>query len=132
VPQVRQVHPVATELAGQRRRRHAPGDAAEDEDDLSRPPLHPLQGGPGPGVEGAAAMAALVVAHRGAVAAVDAEAIGGTAAGAGRPSGVEGREELGVAGVLVHQVGEREVHGGSSPGEEGDHRIGPEAGMIVE
>ena len=123
--------PVAAQLAGQLRRRHALGDAAEDQDDLRRPPLHPLEGGPGPGVEDAAAAAALVIDHRVAVAAVDAEAVGGAAAGAGQPAGVEHRDELGVAGVLVHQVGEREVHGGSSPDARGDHRIPPAPGAIV-
>jgi hypothetical protein len=125
MPQAQQMHPVASQLAGQLRRRDALGDAAEDQDDLRRPPPHPLKGRAGPGVEDAAAVAALVLDHRGAVAAVDAEAIGGTASGAGQPAGVEHGEELGVAGALVHQVGEREVHGGSSPGEEGDHRITP-------
>lgn len=48
---------------------------------------------------------------------VDAEAIGGAAAGASQAGGAEGREELGVAGVLAHQVGDREVHGASSPAE---------------
>jgi hypothetical protein len=44
---------------------------------------------------------------------------------------MEYHDELGVAGILVHQVGEREVHGGSSPGDEGNHRIGPEPRVIV-
>jgi hypothetical protein len=131
VPQAQQVHPVAAQLAGQPRRRHALGDAAEDQDDLRRPPLHALQGGPGPGVEDAAAPTALVVEDRGAVPSVDAEAVGGAAAGAGQPVGVERRDEPGVAGIFVHQVGEREVHRDSSPGEGDNYRIGPEPGMSV-
>jgi hypothetical protein len=115
VPQVQQVHAVTAQLAGQLRRRHALGDAAEDQDDLGRPPLHPLQGRPGPGVEDAAAVAALVIEDRVAMAAVDAEAVGGAAAGAGQAAGVEHGEELLVAGVLIHQVGEREIHGDDSP-----------------
>lgn len=77
------------------------------------------------------APAALVVEHRGAMAAVDAEALGGAAAGAGQAGGVEHGEELGVAGVLVHQLGEREIHRGSSPGGRGNHRMEPGPGMIV-
>jgi hypothetical protein len=115
MPQVQKVHPVAAQLARQLRRRHALGDAAEDQDDLGRPPLHPLQGRPGPGVEDAMAPAALVIEDRGAMAAVDAEAVGGAAARAGQSVGVEHGEELPVAGVLVHQVGEREIHGDDSP-----------------
>jgi hypothetical protein len=87
LPQVRQVHPVAAQLARQLRRRHGLGDAAEDQDDLRRPPLDALQGGPGPGVEDAAAVAALVVHDGVAVAAVDAEAVGGAAARAGQAAG---------------------------------------------
>jgi hypothetical protein len=115
MPQVQQVHAVAAQLAGQLRRRHALGDAAEDQDDLGRPPLHALQGGPGPGVEDASAAAALIVQDRGAMAAVDAQAVGGAAAGAGQAAGVEHGEELLVAGVLIHQVGEREIHDDDSP-----------------
>jgi hypothetical protein len=44
VPEVQQMHPVAAQLAGLLIGRHALGDAAEDQDDLGRPPLHPLEG----------------------------------------------------------------------------------------
>jgi hypothetical protein len=131
MPQVQQVHPVAAQLAGELRRRHALGDAAEDQDDLGRPPLQTLEGRPGPGVEDAAAVAALVIHDGVAMAAVDPEAVGGAAARAGQAAGVEHGDELGVAGALVHQVGEREVHGGSTPVEGGDYRIGPEPEIIV-
>src|SRR4051812_38902736 len=50
------------------------GDAVEDQEDLRGAAMGPLQGGPGPGVEDAAAGGALVVDHRLAVAAVDAQA----------------------------------------------------------
>ena len=49
VPQFQQVHAVAAQLAGQPRGRDALGDAAEDQDDLRRAALNPLEGGPGPG-----------------------------------------------------------------------------------
>jgi hypothetical protein len=111
MPQVEEVHPVAAQLAGELGGRDALGDATEDQDDLRRPPLRALQGGPGPGVEDAAASAALVVHDGVAMAAVDAEAVGGAATGAGQAGGVEHGQELGIAGALVHQVGEREVHG---------------------
>jgi hypothetical protein len=42
---------------------------------------------------------------------VDAEAVGGVAAGAGQAAGVEHGQEVGVAGALIQKVGEREVHG---------------------
>jgi hypothetical protein len=50
------------------------------------------------------------------MAVVDAESVLLAAAGPGQPAGVKERDELGVAGILVHQVGEREIHGGSAPG----------------
>jgi hypothetical protein len=131
MPEVQQVHAVTAQLAGQLRRRDALGDAAKDQDDRRGAPLHPLEGRPGPGVEDAMAPAALVIEHRGAMAAVDAEPFLLAAAWASQTAGVEHGEELGVAGILIHQVGEREVHGGSSPGEEGDDRIRPEPGVIV-
>jgi CubicO group peptidase (beta-lactamase class C family) len=78
--------------------------------DKSTAPLDALHGGTGPGVEDAAAVAALIVHNGVAVAAVDAEAVG-AAAGAGQAAGVEHGQELGVTGALIQQVGEREVHG---------------------
>jgi hypothetical protein len=115
--QVEEVHPVAARLAGELGSRDALGDAAEDQDDARRPPLRALQRGPGPGVEGAAAVPALVVHDGVAVAEVDAEAVGGLAARAGQAAGVEHGQELGVAGALIHQVGKREVHGEAPRGE---------------
>ena len=64
----------------------------------------------GEGVEHPPAMAAAVVQDRGA-AAVDGHAVALMAARAGEPVGVQPTDELGVTGVLVHQVGDREVHG---------------------
>jgi hypothetical protein len=110
MPQGQQLHPVAAQLTGQPRRRDPLGDAAEDQQDLGRPPLHPVQDRAGEGVEDPAATAALVVEHRGAVAAVDTEAVAGAATGAGQTAGVEQVQELGVAGVLVEELDQGEVH----------------------
>src|SRR3954447_8080661 len=76
----------------------------------------------GEGVEDATAVATSVVEHGGAVAAVDAHPVGLAAAGAGRPIGMEPGEELLVAGVLVHQLGDREVHGRPPPSGRGTRR----------
>src|SRR3954471_24155999 len=47
-----------------------------------------------------------LVEHRGTVPSVDAEMIRRPARGAGQPGGVEQRDKLAIAGVLVHQVGQ--------------------------
>jgi hypothetical protein len=70
-----------------------------------------LQGCPGEGVEDAAAVAALVIEDRVAMAAVDAEAVGDAATRAGQAAGVQQGDEPVVTGPLVHQVDQREVHG---------------------
>ena len=111
VPQGQQLLAVAAQLAGQLRRGGALGDAAEDQQELRGAALGPLQGGPGEGVEDAAAVAAPVVQDRGAVAAVDPQALPLPAARAGQAVGVEQFDELGVAGVLVQVVDQGEVHG---------------------
>lgn len=118
MPRAQQGQPVAVQLARQPRRRDALGEAAEDQDELGGATRGPLQGGAGEDVEGAAAMPALVIEHRGAAPAVDAEAVGPTAAVTGQPLGMEQVRELGVAGVLVEQVGQGEVHR-CGPGRDG-------------
>jgi hypothetical protein len=112
VPQPQQLHPVALQLAGQPRRRHALGEAAEDQDEFGGAPGGLLQGRAGEGVEDPAAALAAVVEDRVAVAAMDAEAVGATPR-AGQAVGVESPDEPGVAGGLVHQIGDREVHSGA-------------------
>src|SRR5262245_41180495 len=72
--------------------------------------MGPLEEGPGPGIEDAAAVAALVIQDRGPVAVVDPEPLPLPAAGAGQSLGVEQLDELAVAGVLVHGVVQGEVH----------------------
>ena len=113
MPRRQELHAVAPQFAGQSRRRDALGEAAEDQDDLGGTPLHPLQGRPGPGVEDAAARRAAIVEDRVAMAAVDPESVAGAAPGAGHPAGMEEVDELSVAGILVEEVGDPQVHGDS-------------------
>ena len=94
------------------------GDAAEDRDDRCGAEVRPLPGGAREHIEYTAAAFAAVIDDRGIGAtAVDVEAIAGGAAGADQPLGVEQVQELLVAGALVHQVEDREIHGVVSLGE---------------
>ena len=107
--ELQQLHPVAVQLAGQPRRRDALGDAAEDQDQGRGTTAGLLEGRAGEGVEHPPAVAASVVDDRLAMAAMDAESIS-AASGAGDAVGVEGLNEAGIAGVLIHEFGQREVH----------------------
>jgi hypothetical protein len=80
---------VATQLAGHRRRGLARRDAVEDQHQLRGAAMRPLQEGPGPGVEDATAVTALVVQDRLAVAVVDPQASPLTACRTGQTVGVE-------------------------------------------
>jgi hypothetical protein len=111
VSQAQQVGAVAAELAGQPGGGLPLGEAAEGQDQLGGPEPDAGQGGAGEGVEDAAAALAAVVQHRGAAAAVDPH-LGGPTRGAAQAPGVQVCEQPGVAGVLVHEVSDREVHGG--------------------
>src|SRR3954451_12529340 len=111
VSQPQQLRPIAAQLAGQLGGGHALGEPAEDQDPLPGPPLGAVQGRPGEDVEDAAAMAAAEVEDRVAAAAVDGHAIRGVAARAGEAVGVQPADEAVIAGLLIHQVGDREVHG---------------------
>jgi hypothetical protein len=71
-----------------------------------------VEGGAGEGVEHPAAGVTAVVEDRGAVPPVDLQAVPGPAPRAGEPLGVKGINEFLVAGVLVHELGDGEVHGG--------------------
>jgi len=62
-------------------------------------------------------MAAAVVEHRGAVAAMDGHAVPLVTTRAGQPRGVQPLEDLGIAGVLVQQISDGEVHGRLRNGE---------------
>jgi len=79
--------------------------------------MGPLPGGVGEHVEDPTAALAAVIDDRGfGTAAVDVEAVAGVTTGTGEARGVEQSEELQVAGLLVHQVNDREVHEVSSEG----------------
>jgi hypothetical protein len=102
---------VAAQLARHLGGRLALGEAPKDQEDLGGAAVRPRPGGPGPGVEDAAALPALGVQDRLAVARVDVEALPLSAAGAGPPVGVEELDELTVTGVLVHVVDQGEIPG---------------------
>jgi hypothetical protein len=119
VPQVQELRAVAAQLAGQLGGGGALGEAAEDQDQLAGAAAEAVQGRAGEGVEDPAAVAAAEVGDRGATAGVDAEAIVSMAPRAGQSVGVQPSQELGVAGGFVHQVDDREVHGGLRGGEVG-------------
>jgi len=68
-----------------------------------------VQGRAGEGVEDPPAVAAAVIEDRSAMRAMDPEPIA-AASRAGQALGVEDHDEAGVAGILVHQAGQREVH----------------------
>jgi hypothetical protein len=130
VPQSEQVLAVSLQRAGQACRGRALRDAAEDQEELRRSPVRLVQDGPGEGVEDAAA-GATVVQDRVAGAAVDAEPVATASARAGQAVGVEDRDELLVAGVLVHELGEGEVHGQlrcEEPGRDADPPSLPKQG----
>src|SRR5262245_39133515 len=110
VPQFQEMLAVAAQLAGELGGGLALGDAPEDQEDPGGAAMGPLEEGPGPGIEDAAAVAALVIQDRGPVAVVDPEPLPLPAAGAGQSLGVEQLDELAVAGVLVHGVVQGEVH----------------------
>jgi hypothetical protein len=111
VPQVQQLGAVAFQLAGQLRRRHALGEPPHDQDQLAGSSLDAVERGVGEGVEDPAAVAAAIVQDRGPTATVHGHAIVAAAPRASQTVGVKPVEQLGVAGVLVHEVGDREVHG---------------------
>ena len=68
------------------------------------------------GVEDPAAVAAAEVQDRVAAPTVDDQAIVSMAAGVGHPVGVQPPEELVIARLFIHQIGDREVHGGLRTG----------------
>ena len=84
-----QLRAAAPQLAGQLGGGDTLGDAAEDQDQLDRPPLGPLEGRPGEGGPDAAAGGASVGQDRGAVAAMELEMVAVATMGAGRSLGME-------------------------------------------
>jgi hypothetical protein len=89
-----QLGTAAPQLAGELGGGGALGDPAEDQDQLDRPPLGPLQCGPGEGRADTAAGGAAIGRDRGAVAAVDLEVVGVPAVGAGQAVGMEQADEM--------------------------------------
>lgn len=110
--QFEQVLAVAPQLAGQLGGGHALGEATKDEHDRGGVAVSARQRGAGEGVEDAATGGAAVVEHGGAMATMDVEVVVGLAVRSGQAVGVEQADELVVAGILVHEVDDREVHGG--------------------
>lgn len=116
MPQVQQLRAVAVQLAGQLGGGDSLGEAAYDQDQFPGPALIALQRRGGEDVEDAVAVATAEVQHRVAAAAMDDHAIGLMAAGAGQAVRVQPVDELGVAGMFIHQVGDRKVHSGLQTG----------------
>jgi hypothetical protein len=110
MPEFEQLRPAAPQLAGELGGGDALGDPPEDQDQLDRPPLGPLEGSPGEGGADVAAGGAAVGQDRGPVAAMDLEVVAVGAVGAGQAVGMEQADQELVAGRLVHQLADREVH----------------------
>jgi hypothetical protein len=109
--ELEQFRAAAAQLAGELGSGDALGNSAEDQDQLDRPPLGPLEDGLGEGGGDAAAGGAAVGQDRGAVAAMDLEVVAVAAVGAGQALGMEQADQEFGAGRLVHQLADREVHG---------------------
>ena len=88
------------------------GEAADDPDPFPGQAPAAVQGCAGEGVEDPVAVAAAEVQHRVAAPTVDDQAIALMAAGAGQAGGMQPLDELGIARLFIHQVGDREIHGG--------------------
>jgi hypothetical protein len=111
VTQPEQLLAVATQLAGELGGGDPLGEAPEDQHQLDDRPLGAPQRRAGEGVEDPMAGLAAVIEERGAVAAMDTQTVACPAPGTNQPVREKPVQELGVAGVLVHQLGDREVHG---------------------
>jgi hypothetical protein len=101
------------------------GEAADDQHQLAGSPLEAMQGRAGEGVEDPLAVAAAEVQDRVAAAPVDDHPVVLMAARAGEAVGMEPLYELLVAGALVHQVDDREIHGRLRVGDDGDEVVTP-------
>jgi hypothetical protein len=106
-----QLRATAPQLAGELGGGDALGDAAEDQDQLDRPSLGPLEGGLGEGGGDAAAGGTAIGQDRGAVAAMDLQVVRVAAVGAGQAVGMEQADEEFIASRFIHQVADREIHG---------------------
>jgi hypothetical protein len=99
------------------------GEAADDQYQFAGPPLDAMQGRVGEGIEDPPAVAAAKVQDRVAAAPVDDHPVVSMAARAGEAVGMEPLYELLVTGPLVHQVGDREIHGRLRVGDDGDEVV---------
>lgn len=111
VPEVEQLRAVAVQFAGQLGGGDALGEPADDQDQFAGPTLGAAQARAGERIEDSLAVTAPKVQDRGAAAAVDDHAVVSPALRAGHPLGVQPFDHGGVAGVLIHQVNDREIHG---------------------
>jgi hypothetical protein len=125
VPQVQQLGAVAIQLPRQLGGGDALGKTADDQYQLAGPPLEAMQGSAGEGVEDPLAVAATEVQDRVAAAPVDDHPVVSLATRAGETVGMQPLYELLVAGALVHQVDDREIHGRLRVGDDGDHVVAP-------
>jgi hypothetical protein len=116
VPQVQEFRTVTVQFAGQLGGRDPLGEAADDQDQLAGPALGAVQGRAGEGVEDPVAVAAAEVQDRVAAPTVQSHAIVVMAAGADQAVGVQPADELVIARLFIHQVGDREVQGGLRTG----------------
>jgi len=112
VPELQQVLAVPVQFAGEPCGGLALGDPPEDQEDLRGPPVGLVEGGASEGIEHPAAGVTAVVEDRGAVPPVHLQGVAGLTARAGQAVGVEDLDELLVAGILVHELSDGEVHGG--------------------
>lgn len=115
MPPLQPVPPAGGQLAGQPGGGAALADAAADQDDRARSEVGLVPVGAGEGVEDPAAVAAAIVKYWVAVAAVAAEPVGAMAAWTGQAGGMKEFDKPVVAGLFVHQRGDREVDHGASP-----------------
>jgi hypothetical protein len=111
MPQIQQLRAVALQLTGELGGGNSLGHPADDQDQFGGPPLDAVESCVREGVEHPFAVAATVVQYGGASAPVNDHTVALMTARADEPVGVQPLDELGVTGVLVHQVGDREVHG---------------------
>jgi hypothetical protein len=111
VPELQQVLAVPVQFAGQPRGGLALSDPPEDQEDLGGPPMGLVEGGAGENIEHPAAEVTAVVEDRGTVPPVNLQGVAGLTARAGQAVGVEDLDDLLVAGVLVQELGDGEVHG---------------------
>src|SRR5262245_21926445 len=111
VPQFQQPRAVPVQLTRQLGGGHPLGDPPEDQHQGAGAAAGAVQERAGEGGEHPVTGLAAVVQDRGAVAAVGAQAVPAATPRAGQAVGVQPGDQGVVAGALVHQVGDREVHG---------------------